>query len=156
MKWWDILQNLWESYSGIRVHISPFGALSVTSNSGDRSYNLLLFRTKDHKSNCCSLWLLKVKHSVWRHQLATQGLDWLRMWLCGHSSLWMVLFSPVHHVIPQLWDGTGRRTSGQGRRGESCASLGWCQEICVQPWLHLPAPQKEFSEQQWRLALDLQ
>lgn len=67
--------KLLESYSGIKMHISPFEALSVSSSSGDRSYNLLLSQAKDHKSNCCSLCLLDVKKCAWTHRVATKGLD---------------------------------------------------------------------------------
>lgn len=100
-KCWDILHKLWKSWSGIRVCISPFWALSVSFNTRDRSYNLLLSQDKGHTRNCWTLCLLEVKPWVWKSWVATKGLDGLRMWSCGHSSLSMILPSPVHHVTPQ-------------------------------------------------------
>lgn len=145
MKCWDILQKLLESYSVIRADVNPFGALSVTSNSGDRSSNLLLSQAKDHKRNCCSLCLLNVKNCVRRHQVAAKAAR-----LTEGVTVWPflsldVLVSPVHHVIPQLWTAAGRRTRGHGRRGEEGAVPAWAdarRSVCSCGCL----PQKELLE----------
>lgn len=145
MKCWDILQKLLESYSVIRADVNPFGALSVTSNSGDRSSNLLLSQAKDHKRNCCSLCLLNVKNCVRRHQVAAKAARLTEGVIAWPFLSLDVLVSPVHHVIPQLWTAAGRRTRGHGRRGEEGAVPAWAdarRSVCSCGCL----PQKELLE----------
>lgn len=113
MNCWEVLQKLWESHSGIRVCVSPFWALSVSFNTRDRHYNLLLSQAKGHRSNCWSCWSLyllsTVKHWFWKHWVASKGLDGLRIWFRRGSSLDMVLSNPVHCVTPQLEERCSRK-----------------------------------------------